>query len=247
MFLSALVRRRLPVRLGDRPTCSLTWHQRHRIVSVPRTSVSSLASHHTKPQSIWLIYHSITLTFSTKHLQRHSISLSILLLLCFVSTFRSWIQKLLCLIIPSVRKMLYTYAKAFRVGCRRGCGSCARWPRQQSGCDGRLASFIRQTRQQHLSCVLFPHPWIAIRPFCYVSRYREKRRMRYSQFSTRQSQRTTRRHVRIEPGHTSACPEHSRPRRQRIKGNTLHRTSRSCTDIGRRSFPCVLCSCFNLK
>ena len=52
--------------------------------------------------------------------------------------------------------------------------------------------------QQHLSCMLFPHSWIATCPFCYGNRYRKNRCMRYCHFPTRLLQRTTRRDVRIQ-------------------------------------------------
>ena len=49
-----------------------------------------------------------------------------------------------------------------------------------------------------------------------VNRHRKNNRMRYSQFPTRLLQRTTRQDIRIQPGQTSTCSEHHRPRRHWI-------------------------------
>ena len=73
--------------------------------------------------------------------------------------------------------------------------------------------------------MLFSHPQIVTRSFCYVSRYRENRRMCYSQSPNRLLQHTTLRHVRMHPGQTPTYPKHPRLHRHWIMKTGTHYTS----------------------
>ena len=118
-----------------------------------------------------------------------------------------------------------------------GVANCSLWPCKLPARDVRLTSFIRQTGQQHLSCVLSPHLWIATRPFCCVNRYCENRRMRYSQFPTWRLQHSTRRECQNQTWTNVNVVKTPSPASSLdyVEETTLQRHSRSCT--GYRSEP----------